>query len=144
VIRSGSNKVEVVEYVPADGTVYAKLNDALERGARRDAGELAQLIRVSRRKVAVPHTQVKLWYMTLFDSISGTTKTLRETLERADSTGAESFVVHGTVYELWYAQGLKEMSFSLYDVDVADARSSAEFKLVQWMDTVRRDVQKRK
>jgi len=69
---------------------------------------------------------------------------LREALEKADSTGAESFVLHGSVYELWYVQGLKAMSFSLYDVDVTDTRSRAEFKLVQWMNTVRRDVEKLK
>lgn len=144
VIRKGANKVEVVEYTPADGSIYAKLNDALERGGRRDAVELAKLIRVSRREVSVPHAQVKRWYATLFDSISGTTKTLRAALERADSTGVESFVLHGSFYDLWYAQGLSRMSFSLYDVDAEDARSSAEFKLVQWMDAVRRDVEKLK
>jgi hypothetical protein len=144
VIRKSLNKVQVVEYTPAEGSIYAKLNDALERGVRRDAVELAKSIRVSRREVGVPHVQVKRWYATLFNSVSGTTKTLREALEKADSTGVESFVLHGSVYELWYAQGLKEMSFSLYDVDIADARSGAESKLVQWMDIVRRDVQKLK
>lgn len=144
VIRRSLNKVEVVEYTPTEGSIYTKLNEALERGVRRDAVELAKSISVSRREVSVPHVQVKRWYATLFDSIASTTKPIREALEKADTTGVESFVLHGSVYELWYAQGLKEMSFSLYDVDVADARSGAEFKLVQWMNIVHRDVQKLK
>lgn len=144
VIRRGANKVEAIEYTPADGSIYAKLSDALERGGKRDAAELAKLIKVSRREVSVPHAQVKRWHATLFDSISGTTKTLGAALERANSTGAESFVLHGSFYDLWYAQGLNRVSFGLYDADVDDARSSAEFKLVQWMDAVRRDVEKLK
>lgn len=58
VIRKSLNKVEVVEYTPAEGSIYAKLNDALERGVRRDAVELAKSIRVSRREVGVPHVRV--------------------------------------------------------------------------------------
>lgn len=144
VIRKGLRKIEIVEYTPTDGSIYASLNEALDRGSRRDAVELAKGIRVTRREVSVPHVQVKRWYATFFDSIPGTTKTIREALQRADSTGVESLVLHGSVYELWYAQGLKEMSAKLYDVDLADARSGAEFKLVQWMDNVRRDVHKLK
>lgn len=144
VIRKSSSKVEVIEYTPTEGSIYTKLNEALERGVRRDAVEMAKSVRVSRREVSVSHAQVKRWYVALFDSISGTTKTLREALEKADSTGVESFVLHGSVYDLWYAQGLKEMSFSFYDVDVADARSGAEFKLVQWMNSVRRSIEKLK
>jgi hypothetical protein len=144
VISRRLNKVKVVEYMPADGSIYARLNVALERGGKRDAAELAQSIRVSRREVSIPQVEVKRWYVTLFDSISGTTRTLREALELADSTGAESFVLHGSVYDLWYTQGLHRMSFNLYDIDIADARSSTEFKIVQWMNSVRREVQKRK
>jgi hypothetical protein len=142
VIRRGLRKIEIVEYSPTDGNIYAKLNEALDRGSRRDAVELAKSIRVTRREVTVPHRQVKRWYTTFFDSIPGTTKTIREALQKADNTGVESFVLHGSVYELWYAQGLMEVSAKLYDVDLADARSGAEFKLVQWMDNVRRGVQK--
>jgi hypothetical protein len=36
------------------------------------------------------------------------------------------------------------MSFSLYDVELNDARSGAMFRLVQWMSAVRRDVEKLK
>lgn len=142
VIKRGANKVEVIEYTPADGSIYAKLNEALERGSKRDAAELAKSIRVTRREVSVPHAQVKQWYAALFDSIPSTTKMLRQALETADSTGAESLVLHGSFYDLWYEQGLNRMSFGLYDVD--DARSGGEFKLAQWMDMVRREVEKLK
>jgi hypothetical protein len=144
VIRSRSNKVEIIQYMPTDGSVYNKLNEVLEQGGRQGAVDLARSISVSRRDLSVPHAKVKRWYSTLFDSIAGTTKSLRETLELADNTGVESVVLHGSVYDLWYSQGLKSMSFSLYDVDVSDARSSAELKIVQWMVTVQRDVQKLK
>lgn len=144
VIRRDVDKLQVIEYTSPDGNIYGILNAVLARAGKEDAVEMAKAIRVKRREVSVPLAQVKQWYATLFDSIASTTKTLREAGEEFDKTGGESFVLDGSVYELWYEQGLKRMSFSLYDVEVDKSSSDGEFKLVQWMNRVRREVAKSK
>lgn len=140
VIRKGADKTEVFEYTPDEGSIFDQLNQALERGEPRDPVKLANLIKVSRREVNLPRAQIQHWHATFFEAMSGTTKTLKKAFVKADRTGTESFVLHGSFYDLWYAQGLNVTSFSLYDVDVDDVRSGAEFGLVRWMDVVRRDV----
>lgn len=142
--RDVNRKLEVVEYTSPDGSIYAKLNEALARGGKEDAAEMAKSIRVTRREVSVTPAQARRWYATFFDSLAGTTKALREALDESEKTGAESFVLHGTFYDLWYEQGLNEMSFKLYDVEVDKSGSDGELKLVQWMNTVRRDAGKLK
>lgn len=144
VIRRDVDKVQVIEYASSDGNIYGRLNDVLAHGGKEDAIEMAKAIRVKRRDINVPLAQVKQWHATLFSSIASTTKTLREAGEEFDNTGGESFVLDGSVYELWYEQGLNRMSFSLYDVEVDKSTSDGEFKLVQWMNAVRRGVAKLK
>lgn len=139
-IRRGAGEIEVIEYTSLDGDIYAKLNDLLARGSKEDAVELAKAIRVNRRVIRVPYAQIKQWYATFFESLASTTKTLRGKGEEFDRTGgSETIFLHGAIYDLWYKQRLNQMSFSLYDVDLDDARSGG-FKLVHWMDTVRREV----
>lgn len=138
--RDVNRKLEVVEYTSPDGSIYGKLNEALARGDKEDAAEMAKSIRVTRREVSVAPAQARQWYATFFDSLASTTKTLRGALEESEKTGAESFVLHGTFYDLWYEQGLNEMSFKLYDVEVDKPGSDGELKLVQWMNAVRREV----
>ena len=144
VIRRDADKVQVTEYTSQDGSIYRKLNAAFSRGAKEDAVEMAKAIRVKRREVSVPLGQVKQWYANLFDSIASTPKTLREAGEEFDKTGSESFVMDGSVYELWYEQGPNRMSFRLYDVEVDKSSSDGELKIVQWMNSVRREVSKSK
>ena len=145
VIRRGTDKVEVVEYTSLDGDIYVRLNESLERTGREDAVEMAKAIRIKRREISVPYTQIKQWYTAFFDSLASGTKPLREKGEEFDKTGgSETIFLHGGFYDLWYRQRLNQMSFSLYDVDVDDPRSSGELKLVQWMNAVRRDVAKPK
>lgn len=138
--RDVNRKLEVVEYTSPDGSIYGKLNEALARGDKEDAMEMAKSIRVTRREVSVAPALARQWYVTFFDSLASTTKTLRGALEESEKTGAESFVLHGTFYDLWYEQGLNEMSFKLYDVEVDKPGSDGELKLVQWMNAVRREV----
>lgn len=140
VIRRDVDRLQVIEYTSPNGNIYHTLNVVLARGGKEDAVEMAKAIRVKRREVSVPLAQVKQWYATLFDSIASTTKTLREAGEEFDKTGGESFVLDGSVYELSYEQSLQRMSFSLYDVEVDKSSSDGEFKLVQWMNRVRREV----
>jgi len=145
IIRRDVNRtLEVVEYTSPDGSIYGKLNEALARGDKEDAVEMAKSIRVARREVSVAPGQARRWYATFFDSLANTTKSLREALDESEKTGAESFVLHGTFYDLWYEQGLNALSFKLYDVEVDKPSSDGELKLVRWMNAVRRDVAKLK
>lgn len=145
VIRKRKDKVEVVEYTSLDGNIYDKLNETLEHGGKEDAVAMAKSIRVRQREISVPSAQVKRWYATFFYSLAVTSKTLRERGEEFDRTGgSETILLDGTTYSLWYKQRLNRMSFSLYDVEVDTPDADNEFKLVQWMNAVRRDVGKTK
>lgn len=145
IIRRGTEQIEVIEFISLDGDIYVKLNELLARGYKEDAVELAKAIRVKRRVITASFAQVKQWYTGFFDSLANTTKTLREQGGESDRTGgSETIFLHGGIYDLWYEQRLNRMSFSLYDVDLDDVRASAHFKLVQWMDSVRRDVREPK
>jgi len=144
VIRRDENKVEVIEYTSPDGSIYVKLNEILALTSKEEAVEMAKAIKVKRREISVHYSQVKRWHTTLFDSIAGTTKTLKVVGEEFDKTRSESFVPDGTIYDLWYEQLLNQMSFSLYDVEIDKPGSDGEFKLVQWMNAVRRDIGKLK
>ena len=143
VIRRRVDKVEVVEYTSLDGNIYGKLNETLARGGKEDAVEMAKSIKVKRREISVPYTQVKRWYAAFFDSLASTTKMLQERGEEFDKTeGGETILLDGTIYDLWYEQRLNKMSFSLYDIEVDTPGDDGDFKLVQWMNAVRRDVGK--
>lgn len=136
--------VEVIEYTSPDGSIYDQLNKALERGGKDDVTQTAKSIRVARRKLNVADAKAQDWYAAFFDNLASTTKVLRRALEKADKTGAESLVLHGAVYDLWYEQGINQMSFSFYDVDVDNRHSDGESMLVRWMNAVRKDVEKQK
>lgn len=145
IIRRRIDKVEVVEYTSLDGNIYSKLNETLARGGKEDAVEMAKSIRIKRREISVPYTHAKRWYASFFDSLASTTKTLRESGQEFDKTGGnETILLDGTIYDLWYEQRLNKMSFSLYDVEVDTPGADGEFKLVQWMNAVRREVGKLK
>ena len=145
VIRRRLDKVQVVEYSSMDGNVYSKLNEALARGSKEDAVELAKLIRVQRKEISVPHAEIKRWYTSFFDSLNSTTTTLQQRGEEFDKKGgSESILLDGTIYDLWYEQRLTSLSFNLYGVEIDSPGGDGDFKLVQWMNSIRRDVQKRK
>ena len=140
VIRKRVDKVEIVEYTSLEGNIYRKLNEALASGSKEDAVELAKLIRVQRKEIRIPHDQIQQWYADFLDSLSETT-TLKERGEEFDKTeGSETILLDGTIYDLWYQQRLNKMKFSLYDVEVDTPGSDGEFKLVKWMNALRREV----
>jgi hypothetical protein len=140
-IRRGRSKSEVILYTSPEGSIYGKLNSILARTGKENAAEMAKEIRVERTELDVPYAQVKRWYAALFDSIGGTAQTLKSAAEEFDKRGTESFVIDGTVYEFSHEHLLNRMSYRLYDVEVDKPGSDGEFKLVQWMNAVRRDVQ---
>lgn len=134
--------VEVIRYTSPDGSIYNQLNLALAKGVKDDPAEMAKSIKVIRKKVNISDAKAGQWHASFFESLTGTTKTLSQMLLEAEKTGVESLVMHGTFYELWYEQGLKEMSFNLYDSEIDKLGFNGEFKLVQWMNSLRREVEK--
>ena len=141
IIRRRLDKVEVVEYTSLNGNIYSKLDDVMAHGGKEDAVEMAKLIKVRRRSIAVPYAQVKQWHMSLLDSVGESLKAFKEKSEEYDR-GTVTLALDGTAYDLWYEQGLNKMAFSLYDEEINDLRSTGDFKLVQWMNSVRREVVK--
>lgn len=145
VIRRGVEKIEVFEYTPTNGHIYAKLNEILTRTGKEDAVEMAKSIRVRRREMSSSSAHIQRWYAALFDSLAETTKLLKERGEEFDKTkGSETVMLDGTLYELWYENRINQMSFALQDVEIDAPGSDGEFKLVRWMNTIRREVAKMK
>jgi len=144
VIRNRGDKTEVIEYTSPDGNIFDKLNEALGHGRKEDAVALAKLIRVKRREIAIPEAQIKSWHNDFFDSLTATEKTLQQKDEEALKTRSVTLVLDGTTYNVWYKQGLNKSSLSLYDVEVDTPGSDGELKLVQWMNSIRREVAKSK
>ncbi len=144
VIKKDVNKVEKVEvvvYTSLDGDIYQRLNEALERGGKEDAAKMAKSIRVKRRTVSIHYTLVKQWHKNFLDSISGSLKVFEQKLDKYDEAGTVSFALDGTTYDLWYEQGVHKMAFSLYDFEGDTPGDDGEFRLVQWMNAVRREVE---
>jgi hypothetical protein len=144
VIRRRFAKVEVLEYTSPDGNIYGQLNQLSARVGKGDAVELAKLIKVKRRAVEVPYSQVKQWHGAFLISVGDSLATFREKNEEYDKAHTLTVALDGTFYDLWYQQGIDEVSFSLYDAEIAEQQPNGEFKLVRWMNAVRRDVEKLK
>jgi hypothetical protein len=143
IIRKDLDKAEVIEYTSLSGNIYSKLNDVMAHGGKEDAVEMAKLIKVRRRSVEVPYAQIKQWHTGLLASIRESLNVFKEKLDEYD-TGTSTIALDGTFYDLWYEQVGDKFSFKLYDEEINDLRSTGKFKLVQWMNTVRRDVRKLK
>lgn len=143
IIRRELDKAEVIEYTSLGGNIYRQLNDVISHGGKEDAGEMAKLIKVKKRSIRVPLAQVKEWHSTFLASIGESLKTFTEKIKE-DASGTSSIALDGTFYGIWYRQIGGEMSFRLYDQAVEVPRLTGDFKLVQWMTAMRRDIAQRK
>lgn len=143
IFKKGLDKAEVIEYTSLSGNIYRRLNDVMAHGGKEDAVEMAKLINIRRRSIEVPYAQVKQWHTSFLVSISESLNTFKEKLDEYD-TGTSTIALDGTFYGIWYRQIGGEMSFRLYDQALEIPRLIGDFKLVQWMNTVRRDVEKLK
>lgn len=143
VIRRALNKVEVVEYTSLSGNIYRNLDSIMAHGGKEDAVEMAKLIQVKRRSIEVPIAQVKMWHSSLLNSISASVKTFKQRGEESER-GIGTLRLDGTFYDLWYNQGIGDISFSVYDQEISDREVTGELKLVRWMNTVRLDIGKSK
>jgi len=144
VIKRGVDKVEVIEYTSLNGNIYSKLNELMSHGAKEDPAELAKLIKVGRRSIQVPYAQIKQWHTSFLESLGQSLITFKNRSEEFDRAGTISVVIDGTFYDLWYGQGINDMSFSFYDEEVSEKLPDGQLKVVQWMNTVRRDVERLK
>ena len=144
VIRNRGDKTEVVEYTSPDGNIFDKLNETLAHGGKKDAVAMAKSIRVKRREIAIPEAQIKRWNNEFFESLATTEKTLQQRGEEALKTRSVTLVLDGTTYNVLYKQGLNKSSLSLYDVELDTPGSDGELRLVQWMNSIRREVAKSK
>ena len=140
-IRSGQDKSEVIEYKSLSGNIYSKLSDVIAHGGKEDAVEMAKLIKVGRRSIEVPYAQVKQWHARFLVSVSDSLNSFKGKIDEYD-TGTSTIALDGTFYYLWYKQISNEISFKLYDHEVNSQGATGDFKLVQWMNIVRREVER--
>ncbi|HLG17756.1 MAG TPA: hypothetical protein VJH03_25150 [Blastocatellia bacterium] len=143
VVERTVGKVEVVEYTSLSGNIYRRLNSVMANGGREDAAEMARLVEVQKRVIEVPIAQVRQWRATLADSVGASMKSLEQRSVDAE-TGVGTITLDGTFYSLWYDQVGSHISFRLLDHEVSNRQVSGVLKLVRWMNTVRRDIEKRR
>lgn len=144
VIKRGRDKVEVIEYTSLSGNIYSKLNELMSQGSKEDPVEMAKLIKARRRAIQVPYAQIKQWHAGFLESLGQSLIAFRKQSEEFDKAGTISVVLDGTFYDLWYSQGVNDMSLSFYDEEVSDQQPNGALKTVQWMNAVRLDVAKRR
>jgi hypothetical protein len=136
------SRFQIIEYELPDGSIYNQLNQYLAQGNKTDVTQMAKSIKVKRKEANITRAQARQWRMTFYPALNSTTNRLRVEAEAIEKTGTEAFVIHGAFYEVWLYQGLKKISVSLQDVDIDKARPGGEYKLVQWMNSVRLSVGK--
>jgi hypothetical protein len=139
-IRKRFDKIEVIEYTSPEGNIFDKLNEILAHGGKDDPVAMAKSISVNRREISILDPQVKRWYATFFEGLGTTQKTLNELGEQSDRDRTVSLLLDGTTYDVWYKQGVNTVALSLYDVEIDRPGADGELKLVQWMNSIRREV----
>ena len=144
VIKGGGDKVEVLEYTSLSGNIYDRLNNFVARGSKEDVVELAKLIKVRRRAIEVPYAQAKQWQAGFLDGFEELSKSFKEQTEQLDKDSSINVVLDGTLYEIWYSQGVSKTSFRVWDEEVSERQPNGRLKVVQWMNAVRHDVEKLK
>lgn len=144
-IKRGVDKIEVIEYTSLSGNIYSKLNKLKSHGdASENATEMAKLIEVRRRSIQVPNAQVKQWHAGFLESLGESLKAFKKRSEEFDKAGSITLTIDGTFYDVWYGQGINDMSLSFYDEEVSNHKRNGRLKTVQWMNTVRLDVERRR
>lgn len=144
VINRGLEKTEVVEYVSASGNIYSKLNALKLKNGNENVEELARSIEVRKRSISASPGQVKQWHADFVESLRESLLAFQKRSEAFAKTGSISVALDGTFYDVWYGQGINEMSLSLYDEEVSDQKVTGELKTVQWMNAVRLELAKLK
>ena len=63
---------------------------------------------------------------------------LKEQTEQLDKESSITVVLDGTLYEIWYSQGVSKTSFSVWDEEVSERQPNGRLRVVQWMNAIRR------
>lgn len=140
-IRNDVEKTEVIEYA-ANVNVYDELNKILAETCLENPEEMAKLIKVEKKKLDVPPLRVKQWHINFLRSLSSSLDNFRQRSEQRAKDGTVSIILDGTSYKLWYMQGGDKIEIEFYDAEIDDPKVTGNFKLVQWMNTVRQQVRK--
>jgi hypothetical protein len=143
IVRRGIDKIEVREYSPLSGSIYQTVNRLIAEGHKENPVELAKHIKIKTRSYEVSLNQMRQWHASLLDSIGPSLKLFYNRSEEVEK-GKMTIAQDGTFYDLWYKQGISEMSFSVYDEEIRDRTITGELKLVRWMNSVRNQVAKMK
>jgi hypothetical protein len=144
VVREERDKIEVVEYTSLSGNIYSKLNSIMAEGGKEDAIEMAKLIKVGKRSIDIPDAQARQWRTSFFKSIGDSIKAFKQRSEEYDK-GIGTLTIDGTFYNLWYHHvDHITIAFDFYDEEVRDRQPNGDLKLVQWMNAVRRDIERLK
>lgn len=141
-ISKFKDKVDVTEYKSLSGNIYDELNKMLAKTCKEDAAEMAKQIRVEAKTVNISSAKVSQWHNNLLTSFGTTFSIFRQRSQRLDKSREVSVVLDGTFYQLWYKNGLDKTELNFYDEETDDSRISGILPTVQWMNTVRREIQK--
>lgn len=141
-ISKFKNKVQVTEHKSLSGNIYSSLNRMLAKTCREDAVEMAKQFKAETKSVNISPAIATDWHNKLLTSFGGTFNLVKQRSQRLDKTREVSIVLDGTVYQLWYENTTDEMEFKFYDEETEDSQITGVLPTVQWMNTVRREVQK--
>lgn len=127
---------EVTELKSLDGNVYYKLNDILARTGREDAREMAKQIRIGKRQVNISSALITKWRDNL-------TSNLCTTIRPTNLSNADSVLLDGTFYTLWYSSGGANISCTFYGSENDSHLHPKNPPLVRWMNAIRLEVKER-
>jgi hypothetical protein len=139
IAKTGQNIVEVSEFSSMSGNIYQRLNDYVARGGEDDPIQMSKLIKIRTRSIKVSDAQVGRWHTGLLDSVSASVGAFKSNYSRLEANQV-TFPLHGTSYDLWYQQGINEMSFSIYDQAIEVKRLLGDFKITEWMKSVEQQI----
>jgi hypothetical protein len=136
VLKETFETSEIVFYKATEGNIYQRLNALVQGAVARDPESLAKKVEVSTKRITSSRTLLRKWNSAMFEDLRLSTKTLDDLGER-ERAGTASFPLDGTVYILKYCQGTSTLSLKLYDVEIDRPNATPQFRIVQWMNTVR-------
>ncbi len=142
VIRNTSGNYEVLEYEAVDGNIYDRLNHLINEGQNTKPEEMAKLLKISKRAVNIPRKQIENWHAAFLNNVARSLDKFRQSLEELEKEGTVTLPLDGTIYELWYEQGMNKIAFSVYDVELTKPDATGVMPLVRWMNTVRLEVER--
>lgn len=137
-IRNEAGTIEVIEYLPLDGSIYVQLNKILQRTGRQDPVEMAKLIRIKRRTVRVRRLTVKHWRENFYTHVSRA-MLYEKRIINENMKIAPLLVDDATSYYLSY-RGAERIHFDLIGSAPDRPVLSAENPLIGWAKDIRKAI----